>query len=96
MSLAMVFKMINANQNLNFLKDKVLQLEFQFQNTALCRRVSGVYSNQVSSEAYDQAHALLVERKDGTFVVGVSSPSSKPKGAEKLIINFLVVVRLLP
>jgi len=30
----------------------------------------------------------LVERKDGTFLVGVRAPISKPQGAEKLCIKF--------
>jgi len=30
----------------------------------------------------------LVERKDGTFLVDVRAPISKPQGAEKLCINF--------
>ena len=61
---------------------------YQFQNQAWCRRVSGVYINQVAREAPDLAHALLVERKDGTFLVGVRAPISKPQGAEKLCIKF--------
>jgi len=61
---------------------------YQFQNQAWCRRVSGVYSNQVAREAPDLAHALLIERKDGTFLVGVRAPISKPQGAEKLCIKF--------
>ena len=51
---------------------------YQFQNQAWCRRVSGVNSNPVAREAPDLAHALLVERKDGTFLVGVRAPISKP------------------
>ena len=39
------------------------------------------------------AHALLVERKDGTFLVGVRAPISKPQGAEKLYIKFSGVGR---
>ena len=61
---------------------------FKFQNTAWCRRVSGVFSNHVAREAPDQAHALLLERKDGTFLVSVRAPISKPQGAEKLCIKF--------
>ena len=61
---------------------------YQFQNQAWCRRVSGVYSNQVAREAPDLAHALLVERKDGTFLVGVRAPIAKPQGAEELCIKF--------
>ena len=61
---------------------------YRFQNQAWCRRVSGVYSNQIAREAPDLAHALLVERKDGTFLVGVRTPILKPEGAEKLCIKF--------
>ena len=61
---------------------------YQFQNQAWCRRVSGIYSNQVAREAPDLAHALLVERTDGTFLVGVRAPISNPQGADKLCIKF--------
>jgi len=30
----------------------------------------------------------LVERKDGTFLVGARAPISKPQGSEKLCIKF--------
>ena len=61
---------------------------YQFQNQAWCRRISGVYSNQVAREAPDLAHTLLVERKDGTFLVGVRAPISKPQGAKNYALNF--------
>ena len=61
---------------------------YQFPNAAWCRRVSGVFSNQVAREAPDLAHTLLVERTDGTFLVGVRAPISKPQGAEKLCLKF--------
>ena len=61
---------------------------YQFPNAAWCRRVSGVFSNQVAREAPNMAHALLVERKDGTFLVGVRAPIAKPQGAEELCIKF--------
>ena len=61
---------------------------YQFPNAAWCRRVSGVFSNQVAREAPNMAHALLVERKDGTFLVSVRAPIAKPQGAEELCIKF--------
>ena len=50
----------------------------QFQNQAWCRRVSGVYSNQLALEAPDLTHELLVERNNGTYLVGVHAPIPKP------------------
>ena len=61
---------------------------YKFPNAAWCRRVSGVFSNQVAREAPNMAHALLVERKDGTFLVGVRAPIAKPQGAAELCIKF--------
>ena len=34
------------------------------------------------------AHALLVERKDGTSLVGVRTSIAKPQGAEELCFKF--------
>ncbi len=56
---------------------------YQFQNQAWCRRVSGVYSNQVAREAPDLAHALLVERKDGNFFWLVSAPQFQNRKVQK-------------
>ena len=49
---------------------------------------TGVFSNRVARKAPYLAHALLFERKDETFLVGVRAPISKPQGAEKLCIKF--------
>ncbi len=59
-----------------------------FPNSAWCRRVCGVYSNQIAREAPAMAHALLVERKDGTYQVSVRAPFSRPFGAENLCYKF--------
>ena len=61
---------------------------YQFPNAAWCRRVSGVFSNKVARESPNMPHALLVERKNGTFLVGVRAPIAKPQGAEELCIKF--------
>ena len=61
---------------------------YQLPKAAWCRRVSGVFSNQVAREAPDLAHAVLVERENGNFVVGVRAPISKPFGADKLCLKF--------
>jgi len=61
---------------------------FQFPNAAWCRRVSGVFSNQLAREFPELAHALLVERTDGTFLVGVRAPIARPYGADTLCLKF--------
>ena len=61
---------------------------FQFPNAALSRRISGVFSNLIARESPEQAHALLVERKDGSFLVGVRAPIAKPYGADTLCLKF--------
>ncbi len=61
---------------------------YQFPNVAWCRRVSGVFSNQVAREAPHLAHAILVERPGGAFLVGVRAPIANPQGAEKLCLKF--------
>ncbi|MBC8259555.1 MAG: acetyltransferase [SAR324 cluster bacterium] len=61
---------------------------YQFPDAAWCRRVSGVFSNQIARQEPDLAHALLVERKNGSFLVGVRAPLARPLGAEKLCIKF--------
>ena len=61
---------------------------YQFPNAAWCRLGSGVFSNQVTREAPNMAHALLVEKKDGTFQFGVRVSIAKPQDAEELWIKF--------
>ena len=61
---------------------------FQFPNAPWSRRVSGVFSNQLARESPELAHALLVERTDGTFLVSVRAPITRPYGADKLCLKF--------
>ena len=61
---------------------------FQFPNAAWSRRVSGVFSNHLARESPEQAHTLLVERKDGSFLVGVRAPIARPYGADTLCLKF--------
>ena len=61
---------------------------FYFPNASWSRRVSGVFSNQVAREAPEIAHAILVERKNGNFLVGVRAPIKRPFGADTLCRKF--------
>ncbi len=65
---------------------ELVQLREGFRNDM--SRVCGVYSNQIAREAPAMAHALLVERKDGTYQVSVRAPFSRPFGAENLCYKF--------
>ncbi len=48
------------------------------------RRVSGVYANALAQQAPDQAHAILTRRANGSFVVSVRAPLTRPDGADSL------------
>ena len=61
---------------------------FQFPNAPWSRRFSGVFINQLARESPELAHALLVERTDGTFLVSVRAPITRPYGADKLCLKF--------
>ena len=61
---------------------------FLFPNDAWSRRVSGTFINQVARESPELAHAILVERTDGTFLVGVRAPIARPYGADTLCLKF--------
>ena len=61
---------------------------FHFPNARWSRRVSGVFSNQLVRKSPELAHALLVERSDGTFRVNVRAPITRPYGADKLCLKF--------
>ncbi|MDF1613757.1 acetyltransferase [Desulfurivibrio dismutans] len=48
------------------------------------RRVSGVFANELARANPEQAHALLVESADGSFLVSVRAPLARPRGADTL------------
>ncbi|ADH86917.1 hypothetical protein [Desulfurivibrio alkaliphilus] len=48
------------------------------------RRVSGVFANELARARPEQAHALLVESADGSFLVSVRAPLDRPRGADAL------------
>lgn len=52
------------------------------------RRVSGVYSNDLTNLHPDRAHAVLTEKTDGGFLVSVRAPLTRKKGADELCRQF--------
>ena len=51
---------------------------------AWARRVSGVYSNDLTNQFPDRAHAVLTEKADGSYLVSVRAPLNRKKGADVL------------
>lgn len=52
------------------------------------RRVSGVFSNQLSNEYPDRAHAILTEKTDGDYLVSIRAPLSQLDGADEIAGRF--------
>lgn len=55
---------------------------------AWARRVSGVYSNDLVNQFPDRAHAVLTEKKSGTYLISVRAPLNRKKGADELCRQF--------
>lgn len=52
------------------------------------RRVSGVYSNDLTNLHPDRAHAVLTEKSTGGYLVSVRAPLNRKKGADELCRQF--------
>lgn len=52
------------------------------------RRVSGVYSNDLTNEYPARAHAVLTEKADGNYLVSVRAPLQNKQGAADLCRQF--------
>ncbi|MAT50434.1 MAG: acetyltransferase [Porticoccaceae bacterium] len=61
---------------------------FLLPNEPWARRVSGVYSNDLANNHPDRAHAIITERKDGTYLVSVRAPMTNKTGAVDLCKQF--------
>ncbi|HSW12549.1 MAG TPA: DHH family phosphoesterase [Solimonas sp.] len=61
---------------------------FILPDAAWARRVSGVYSNDLTNQHPDRAHAVLTEKSDGSYLVSVRAPLSRRKGADELCRRF--------
>ncbi len=57
-------------------------------DAAWSRRVNGVFGNRLAQAAPGRAHAVLVTRPAGGYVVSVRAPRNKPQGAEALCSAF--------
>lgn len=61
---------------------------YSMSNEKWCRRVSGVYANQLAQNYPQRAHAILSENDDGDFVVSVRAPLNNKTGADELCRQF--------
>jgi hypothetical protein len=52
------------------------------------RRVSGVYSNQLSNDYPERAHLILTEKADGDFLVSIRAPQTQLEGADEIAGQF--------
>jgi hypothetical protein len=52
------------------------------------RRVSGVYSNQLSNDYPQRAHLLLTEKSDGDYLVSIRAPQTQLEGADEIASQF--------
>lgn len=61
---------------------------FVLPNASWARRVSGVYSNDLTNQNPDRAHAVLTEKGNGNYLVSVRAPLNKKAGAAALCMQF--------
>ena len=52
------------------------------------RRVSGVYSNALTNEFPDRAHAVFTVKENGNYLVSVRAPLNRRYGADELVTQF--------
>jgi hypothetical protein len=52
------------------------------------RRVSGVYSNELSMVSPDRAHLILTPTADGDYVVSIRAPQNCLEGADEIALSF--------
>jgi len=61
---------------------------FILPNQAWARRVSGVYSNDLTNQFPARAHAVLTEKSNGNYLVSVRAPLRNKTGADELCRRF--------
>lgn len=61
---------------------------FMLPNQAWARRVSGVYSNDLTNQFPARAHAVLTEKTNGNYLISVRAPLKNKTGADELCRRF--------
>ncbi|MBY6186833.1 DHH family phosphoesterase [Marinobacter hydrocarbonoclasticus] len=53
-----------------------------------CRRVSGVFGNELANRHPERAHAVLTRNHDGSYLVSVRAPLTNKEGADEVCVAF--------
>ncbi len=61
---------------------------FMLPDEAWARRVSGVFSNDLANRHPDRAHAVLIAKPTGHYLISVRAPLQRRKGADTLCRQF--------
>lgn len=61
---------------------------FILPDQAWARRVSGVFSNDLTNQHPERAHAVLTEKSNGNYLVSVRAPLNNRRGAAELCRSF--------
>ncbi len=61
---------------------------FILPNQPWARRVSGVFSNDLTNDHPKRAHAVLTEKDDGNYLASIRAPLNNRTGAAKLCRQF--------
>jgi len=61
---------------------------YRLPEAAWAKRVVGVFANQLAREQPDMAHATLMTRSDGSYLVSVRAPLTSRQGADALCRRF--------
>lgn len=61
---------------------------FTLPNEIWARRVSGIFSNQLSNDNPKRAHVILTEKIDGDYLVSIRAPLIELEGADEIASQF--------
>lgn len=75
-------------QNIKPMHEKHVSAVFALPNEKWARRVSGVYSNDLSNANPDRAHAVLTDNGNNGFLVSVRAPLNNKQGAVDICKQF--------
>ena len=79
---------LESAQSTESLKTTESAAVFVLPDASWARRVSGVYSNNLTNQNPDRAHAVLTEKANGNYLVSVRAPLNNKKGAAALCMQF--------
>lgn len=79
---------MGSAQSLTPVRESEIAAVFILPDEAWARRVSGVYSNDLANDFPSRAHAVLTEKKSGTYLVSVRAPMENKTGADELCRQF--------